>query len=341
MRDFLDSFTLLFQTIVLLILPFIFKISIKLIFKKSWDVFTSISYGIYGDIIKNSEIILSGPLKHKDEYNRVAILNSINILLKNVRHANWVNKSLAFKTICLAITEGKEYSLGIKEKIEIIAEIIFLTIISFIAFFIFLVIGTWIMTKYYKPPLDNGISNWLYERALFILPNAPLVSLCLSLSGSLILVIKWFISKKRNRNPELVDNLQLCQIISYIYYLYDLNFYDAHNILNKYIDNSLKKSNSINDMEICKWGQADILHPEYCKKYSTFIPPVAAGGYLLPYSHLKNPVRPTIIGKVRLLWLRWKDISLLIGLALVAIYWYCQSQGFNIVDTVMEILQGL
>jgi len=47
MREFLDSFTLLFQTIVLLILPFIFKISIKLIFKKSWDVFTSISYGIY------------------------------------------------------------------------------------------------------------------------------------------------------------------------------------------------------------------------------------------------------------------------------------------------------
>ena len=94
-------------------------------------------------------------------------------------------------------------------------------------------------------------------------------------------------------------------------------------------------------MTICEWGQADILQSRYCKKYSTFIPPVAAGGYLLPYSHLKNPARPTTVGKVRLLWLRWKDISLVIGLALIAIYWYCQSQGFNIVDTVMEILQGL
>lgn len=341
MKEFLDSFIPLFQAVVLLVLPFVSKSFIKLIFKKSWDVFTSISYGVYGDIIKNPEIILSGPLKHKNEYELVGILSSINILLKNIKYAKWVNKSLAFKTICLAITEGKEYSLGIKEKIERIAETIFLIIISFITFFIFLVIVTWVMTKYYKPPPDNGISNWLYERALFILSNAPLVSLCLSLSASLIFVIEWFISKKRNRNPELVDNLQLCQIISYIYYLYDLNFYDAHNILNKYIDNSLKKSNSINDMEICKWGQADILHPEYCKKYSTFIPPVAAGGYLLPHSHLKNPARPTIVGKFRLLWLRWKNVPLIIGLAFVAIYFYCQSQGFNIVDIVMEILQGL
>lgn len=182
MKELLDSFIPLFQAVVLLVLPFVSKSFIKLIFKKSWDVFTSISYGVYGDIIKNPEIILSGPLKHKNEYELVGILTSINILLKNIKYAKWVNKSLAFKTICLAITEGKEYSLGIKEKIERIAETIFLIIISFITFFIFLVIVTWVMTKYYKPPPDNGISNWLYERALFILSNAPLVSLFILIS---------------------------------------------------------------------------------------------------------------------------------------------------------------
>lgn len=340
MRDSLGSFMLLFQTMALFFLPFIFKTSIKLLFKKSWEVFTSISYGIYGDIIKNSEIILSGPLKHKNEYNRVAILNSINILLKNIRHAKWVNKSLAFKTICLAITEGKEYSLGMMEKVERFVGTVFLIILSFITTFVFLVVVTWSGAKSFKPYLYIEIFNWLYEGLLFVLSNAPLVSLCVSLLISLIFIGEWFISRKRNRNPELTDNLQLCQIISYIYYLYDLDFYDTHDVLNKYIDNSLKKSNGIDNMEICKWGQSDILQPEYCKKYSTFIPPVAAGGYLLPYSHMKNPTRPTIVGKVRLLWLCWKDVSLIIGLALVAIYWYCQSQGFNIVDIMMKILQG-
>jgi hypothetical protein len=176
------------------------------------------------DIIKNSEIILSGPLKHKDEYNRVAILSSINILLKNVRHANWVNKSLAFKTICLAITEGREYSLGMKEKVERLVETVFIIILSFIAIFVFLVLLTWVGTKYFKPSPRMEIFDWLYNGELFVLVNSPLVSLCISLLISLIFIAEWLISRIRNRNPELTDNLQLCQIISYIYYLYDLNF---------------------------------------------------------------------------------------------------------------------
>lgn len=335
----MNNFILLIQSFILLFLPTIAKYIIKYIYKKSWDIFTSVSYGKYGDILKNSEIILNGPLKHKDEYNRVAVLSSINILLKNIKSARWINKSLAFKIICLAITEGKEYSLGLKEKIESFIRTAFLVFMSSVMVFVTMVIYAWIGVNIFKPSPYLEELNWIYDIILFTLHNALIISLYISLLLCLIFIIEWFTSRKKNRIPELVNNLQLCQIISYIYYLYDLELYDTDNILNRYVNSSLKKSDATSGVRNYNWGQVDILKSEFYEKYNTFIPPVAAGGYLLPYNHVKNPSRPTIVGKVRLAWFLWKEVCLGIGLVLVAIYWYCQSQNLNIIDTLMHFLQ--
>jgi len=335
------NFTSFLQSISLVVIPPVIKYLIKMFFNKSWDIFTYISYGSYGDIIKNSEIIIVGPLKHKNEYNSVAILSSINYLLKNIKYASWLNKSFVFKIICSAIIEERDYVPSRRKLILYHAAFLFIT--SFIFSFLVLVIYSWTGMSGTKPfndlPSYLEIFNWPFYVLDFFLHKALYISIILS-----TLVVIGFMTYKyikgSNFEREDIVNKQLCQIIFYIYYLYDLNLYDTAEVLNKYIDKSSDNSSNLEISHIYNWGQKNILKNEYIKKYTTFMPPVVAGSYLLPYEHLKVPARPAFRAKIYRILHRLQYILLITGAIFMAVYWYCQAQGFNIIDNIINILHN-
>ena len=70
------------------------------------------------------------------------------------------------------------------------------------------------------------------------------------------------------------------------------------------------------------------------------MPPVVAGSYLLPYEHLKVPARPAFRAKIYRILHRLQYILLITGAIFMAVYWYCQAQGFNIIDNIINILHN-